>query len=188
MLPGEGSWCLHLLMDPRAQIGAWGIQNLGRFSAGWVQPRTSHTGHPGTPVSAPRPPPGRREEDSDHSSPVVAKHCPATARRTLQPSPRQAFSSLGPPALKASSTHQPTHGSAATGQRRSHVSRFSGSHEKKAAWHISGEEGCRQEPEQAWGEKTSPLGTGGARTPHVHRYTLVTLQVICPIPCAPNSS
>lgn len=175
---------------PQSPDRGMGYPKSGKFQCWMGSAPYEPYGAPRDPcgVSAPCPPPGRREEDSDHSSPVVAKHCPATARRTLQPSPRQAFSSLGLPALKASSTHQPTHGSAATGQRRSRVSRFSGSHEKKAAWHISGEEGCRQEPEQAWGEKTSPLGTGGARTPHVHRHTPVTLWVICPIPCAPNSS
>lgn len=76
------------------------------------------------------PPPGRRDEDSDHPSPVVAKCCPATPHRTLQPSPHQASPSPGLSAPKGSSTHQPTHSSAATGQRRSHVSRFSGNHEK----------------------------------------------------------
>lgn len=48
VLPGEGSWRLRLPMEPRAQIGAWGIQNLGGFSAGWVQSHPSHTGHPGS--------------------------------------------------------------------------------------------------------------------------------------------
>lgn len=70
MLPGEGSRRLHLPMDPRAQIGAWGIQNLGGFSAGWVQPRPSHTGHLGTPVGSLHPVPhqggGRRIQSIPH--------------------------------------------------------------------------------------------------------------------------
>lgn len=112
VLPGEGSSCLHLLMDCRAQIRAWGIQNLGGFSAGWVHP--SCMGHPGSHgvgapcrVSAPCPPPGRRDEDSDHPSPVVAKCCPATPGRTLQPSPHQASPAQVPQLQRAPAPTSP---------------------------------------------------------------------------------
>lgn len=139
----------------------------------WVQPHVSHTGHSGCHgvgacrVSVPHSPPGRRDEDADCPYTVVAKHCPDTPCRNLQPPPCQASPSMGPSAPKGSITHQPTHSSAANRQRRSQVS---SSHEKKAAQHISGVEGCGQNPEQACCEKTSPLGTGVACTPHVHRH------------------
>lgn len=93
------------------------------------------------------PPPGRRDKDAELPYSAVAKHCPDITRGTLQPFPSQTSLSLGPSSLKGSSTHQPTHSSAAIIQRMSQVSSSSSD---KAACHIPGREERGQSPEQAW--------------------------------------
>lgn len=94
------------------------------------------------------PPPGRRDKGADLPCSAVTKHCPDITHRTLQPFPSQTSPSSGPPALKGSSTHQPTHSSAAITQRMSQVPSC-----EKAACHIPGGEECGQNPKQAWGER-----------------------------------
>lgn len=174
---------MRLPMDPRAQIAVWCIQSVGGFGASppsWMGSAPSEPyGAPRLPwgggrtcrVSVPCPPPGRRDDDAAHPYPAVAKHCPATTHAGLCSRPRAKPPPAWVPQLqRALSTYQPTHSSASTSQRRSQASRFSGSHVEKATWHISGGEGCRQDPEQAWSEKTSPLGTGESHTPLDHRH------------------
>lgn len=149
-----------------------------RHHPGWVQPHLSHTGHPGChgvgggPAGSLCPVPHRG--GGMRMQPIPTQRWQSTARPLhagLCSHPRAKPPPAWVPQLqRALSTYQPTHSSAATSQRRSQASRFSGSHVEKATWHISGGEGCRQDPEQAWSEKTSPLGTGESHTPLDHRH------------------